>query len=123
MNEPADSDEQRAARRPPIEGDGAYAAVEAPDAWHLASLACFALSLAARPVARFLAPLLPATRYRFLFPLAIVLIASTLGCLLALAGTRRPAIRGASRLALFFNAVALVLGLLALAGGFWIFYR
>lgn len=36
---------------------------------------------------------------------------------------RRPAIRGASRLALFLNGVALALGLLALAAGVWIFYR
>ena len=108
---------------PPPEGDGAYAAVEAPDAWHVASLLCFAAALAARPIARTVGPLLPFFRYRFLLPLAIILTASALGCLLALVGMRRPAIRGASRLALFLNGVALALGLLALAAGVWIFYR
>ena len=108
---------------PAIESDGAYAAVEAPDAWHLAALVCFAASLAARPLAHAIAPFLPTSRYRFLLPLAIILGASTLGCALALAGMRKPAIRGASKLALFLNGVALALALLALAAGFWIFYR
>lgn len=108
---------------PPPEADGAYAAVEAPDAWHVASLLCFAAALAARPLARTVGPLLPSFRYRFLLPLLIILTASAIGCLLALVGMRRPAIRGASRFALFLNGVALALGLLALAAGFWIFYR
>lgn len=106
-----------------IEADGAYTAVEAPDAWHLAALLCFAVSLACRPISHALAPLLPFVRYRILLPHAVIFVSSGIGCALAWVGTRRPAIRGASRLAFFLNAVALGLAVLALAGSLWIFYR
>jgi len=103
--------------------DGAYAAVEAPDLWHVAALACFAASLASRPLAR----MLPAAfRFGLFLPTLTVLLTvifSLAGCLLAWAGTRRPQIRGASRLALLLNGVVLGLALLAGAAGIWILRR
>lgn len=108
----------------PPDGDGAYASVEAPDAWHVLSLVCFAASLAGKPIARAIAPLFPPMRYLWAaLPVAVTLALALLGCLLALVGMRRAAIRGASRLALFLNGTVLALTLLAAAFGLRILLR
>ncbi|MCL4838466.1 MAG: hypothetical protein KJ058_10940 [Thermoanaerobaculia bacterium] len=108
----------------PPESDAAYASVEAPDAWHVLSLVCFAGSLAGKPIARAIAPLFPPMRYLWAaLPVAVTLALSLLGALLALVGMRRAAIRGASRLALFLNGTVLALTLLAAAFGLRILLR
>ncbi|HRU08570.1 MAG TPA: hypothetical protein P5144_04255 [Thermoanaerobaculia bacterium] len=108
----------------PGEIDGAYASVEAPDAWHVLALVCFAASLAGKPIARAIAPLFPPTRYLWAaLPVGVTLTLSMLGTLLALVGTRRTAIRGASRIALFLNGTVLALTLLAAAAGLFILLR
>ena len=71
----------------PGEIDGAYASVEAPDAWHVLALVCFAASLAGKPIARAIAPLFPPTRYLWAtLPFGVTLTLSMLGTLLALSG-------------------------------------
>ena len=108
---------------PPPESDGAYRAVEAPDLWHVASLACFAGALAARPIVRWLPPGL---RFGLYGPTLVVLLTlgfAALGCLLAWRGTRRPEICALSRFALLLNATVLGLALLAALVGVWIFVR
>lgn len=107
---------------PSAEPDGAFAPVEAPDTWHVLALVCFAASLASKPLAR-LVPVALRPRYAFLLPIALTLGFAFVGLILAWLGTRRPAIRGASRLALLLNAIVLGLGLLAAAAGVWILRR
>ncbi|MDI9630961.1 MAG: hypothetical protein QM311_05835, partial [Acidobacteriota bacterium] len=108
----------------PGEIDGAYASVEAPDAWHVLALVCFAASLAGKPIARAIAPLFPPTRYLWAaLPVGDPLTPSLLVTVVALVGTRRTAIRGASGIALFHTGTVLALTLLAAAAGLFILLR
>ena len=98
--------------------EGEYGALNMPDAWHMASLACFAASLGAR----FLVKLLPFDMSffgrAFLSGLAVLVLAA-LGLLFGLVGLRNPEGRGIARIGVFLNATVLVLGTLAVV---W-FYR
>lgn len=97
--------------------EGEYAALDAPDAWHVASLACFAAALGAR----FLVRLLPVAPFpRTLMPGLAVLLFASIGLLCGWLGMRSPRGRGMAKIGLFLNATALVLGLLATAAFFYI---
>jgi hypothetical protein len=96
-----------------------YGALDLPDAWHVASLACFASSLGAR----FLVKLLPAASSYFgraLLPGLAVFALAGLGLVFGLLGLRRPQGRGLARMGVFLNATVLVLGGLAVAAFFYI---
>jgi hypothetical protein len=97
--------------------EGEYAALDAPDAWHVASLALFAAALGARYLVR----LLPAAPLpRTLLPGLAVLLFASLGLLCGFLGLRSPRGRGMAKIGVFLNATALVLGLLATAAFFYI---
>jgi hypothetical protein len=97
--------------------EGEYGALNAPDAWHVASLACFAAALGAR----FLVRLLPVAPFpRTLMPGLAVLFFAGIGLLCAWLGLRSPRGRGMAKVGMFLNATALVLGLLATAAFFYI---
>jgi hypothetical protein len=98
--------------------EGEYGALNMPDAWHVASLACFAASLGARFLVKILPFGVPFFGRAFLSALA-VLVLSGLGLLFGLLGLRNPEGRGIARIGVFLNATVLVLGTLGMA---W-FYR
>ena len=98
--------------------EGEYGALNMPDAWHVASLACFAASLGARFIVKILPFGSPFLGRGFLSALA-VLVLSGLGLLFGLLGLRNPEGRGIARIGVFLNATVLVLGTLGMA---W-FYR
>ncbi|GMU66970.1 MAG: hypothetical protein AMXMBFR36_32440 [Acidobacteriota bacterium] len=105
------------------ERDDAYAPLEAPDALPVLSLLLFAASLAARPLARLLPRDLVPWPRAVLVPVALALVASTLGALLAALALRNPRRRGIGRLALLLNGIVLILTALAGAAMIWIFNR
>jgi len=100
--------------------DGEYGVVRIPDAWHVLSLVLFLAALGAR----FLTALLPATRhgvyYRPLLTAFAVPLLAGLGLLCGLLGLRNPEGRSTARVALFLNAVVLVLSALAFGAFYWI---
>ncbi|HSG39479.1 MAG TPA: hypothetical protein VLE27_07550 [Thermoanaerobaculia bacterium] len=97
--------------------EGEYAALDAPDAWHVISLAFFTAALGARYLVR----LLPAAPFpRTLLPGLAVLLFATLGLLCGFLGMRNPRGRGVAKIGVFLNATALLLGLLATAAFFYI---
>ena len=87
--------------------DGEYGVIRIPDAWHVASLACFTAALGAR----FLVKLMPAVS---------VLLLAGAGLALGLRGLKNPRTRGAARVAVFLNATVLALGGLAAGAFFYI---
>jgi hypothetical protein len=105
------------------ERDDAYAPLEAPDALPVLSLLFFAAALASRPLARLLPRDLVPWPRAVLVPVAVAILASSIGALLAAVSLRNPKRRGIARLALLLNAVVLVLTALAGAAMIWIFRR
>ena len=96
-----------------------YGALDLPDAWHVASLACFAASLAAR----FLVRLLPAGSTffgRVFLPGIAVFALAGLGLFCGLLGWRNIRGRGLARVGIFLNATVLALSALAAALFFYI---
>jgi hypothetical protein len=99
--------------------EGEYGTLDLPDAWHVASLACFAASLGAR----FLVRLLPAGHTffgRVFLPVLAVFALAGLGLMFGLLGLRKPRGRGLARAGVFLNAAVLALGALAVALYFYI---
>jgi hypothetical protein len=99
--------------------DGEYGVIQVPDAWHVASLACFTAALGAR----FLVKLLPLRWMPLpkpLLPAVAVLLLASLGLGLGLMGLRSSKSRGAARVAVFLNATVLALGGLAAWAFFYI---
>jgi hypothetical protein len=98
--------------------DGEYGVVRIPDAWHVASLACFVAALGAR----FLVGLIPRTWglpfSRLVLPGLAVLVFAGLGIGFGLIGLRGARGRETARVAIFLNAIVLVLALLATAAFF-----
>lgn len=104
---------------PPPFDQGEYAVLRVPDAWHVLSLVFFLAALGSRYLVRFL----PSGRgylYRPVLAAFLVPLLAGIGLLLGLVGLRRPATRGVARVAVFLNAVVLVLSALALAAFFYI---
>jgi hypothetical protein len=98
---------------------GEYAVLRVPDAWHVLSLVFFLAALGSRYLVRFL----PSGRgffYRPVLSAFMVPVLAGIGLLLGLAGLRRPSTRGVARVAVFLNAIVLVLSALALAVFFYI---
>ena len=92
--------------------EGEYGALDLPDGWHVASLACFAASLAAR----FLVRLLPAGHSyfgRIFLPGIAVFVLAGLGLLCGLLGLRKARGRGLAKVGVFLNATVLALATLA----------
>ena len=95
-------------------GEDAYGPLEMPDAWHVLSLAFFAVALASRLVASALPfDLAPRGLWRPLVPAALSFGAGVLGALAALPGVFRGARRRAARFALFLNLAVVALTALA----------
>jgi hypothetical protein len=107
----------------PTERDDAYAPLEAPDALPVLTLLCFAAALGSRPLARLLPRDLVPWPRAVLVPIAVAILASSVGALLGAVSLRNPRRRGIGRLALLLNAVVLVLTALAGAAMIWIFKR
>ena len=105
------------------ERDDAYPPLEAPDALPVLSLLFFAAALGSRPLARLLPRDLVPWPRAVLVPIAIAILASSIGALLAAVSMRNPKRRGIARLSLLLNAVVLVLTALAAAAMIWIFRR
>jgi hypothetical protein len=94
--------------------EGEYGALVLPDAWHVASLACFAAALGAR----FLVRLLPIGDSRFghvFLPGLAVFALAGLGLLFGLLGLRTPHGRGLPKMGMLLNVIVLVLSGLAVA--------
>lgn len=108
---------------PPGPEEGEYGAVTLPGSWPVLSFVFFVAALAARVlvglVPRELRPPLP----RPLLAVLAVLVFSALGLLFGLLGRRNPQTAGTARIAIFLNAVALVLSLLATLAFFVILRR
>lgn len=99
--------------------EGEYGALDLPDGWHVASLACFAASL----IARFLVRLLPAGSSffgRVFLPGIAVFALASLGLLCGLLGLRKTHGRGLAKMGIFLNSTVLALSLLAAAAFFYI---
>jgi len=99
--------------------DGEYGVIQVPDAWHVASLACFTAALGAR----FLVKLLPLRWMPLpkpLLPAIAVLLLASAGLALGLVGLKSPRSRGAARVAVFLNATVLALAVLAAGAFFYI---
>jgi len=110
---------QSPAGPPPEPGGGEYGEVSLPELWHVASLAFFLAALGAR----FVVELVPAALRPLPKPLlSAVAVPVLAGCGLALGlvGLGRVESRGIARIAVFLNAVALVLSALALAAYLYI---
>jgi hypothetical protein len=96
--------------------DGEYGVVRIPDAWHVASLACFVAALGARFLVGMVLKIwdlgfLPVNR--FLLPGVAVLLFAGLGVAFGVAGLKSPQGREAARVAIFLNTTVLLLALLA----------
>jgi len=99
--------------------EGEYAVLQVPDAWHVLSLVFFIAALGARFLVRFL----PQGRgffYRPVLTAFTVPVLAGLGLLFGLVALRNPATRGVARVAVFLNAIVLVLSALALGAFFYI---
>ncbi|HKV10757.1 MAG TPA: hypothetical protein VJ725_21630 [Thermoanaerobaculia bacterium] len=99
--------------------DGEYGVIRIPDAWHVASLACFTAALGAR----FLVKLMPVQWMPLpkpLMPAVAVLLLAGVGLALGVMGLKSPRTRGAARVAVFLNATVLALGGLAAGAFFYI---
>lgn len=107
---------------PPGPEEGEYGAVTLPGSWPVLSFVFFVAALAARAlvglVPRELRPL-PRPQLAVL----AVLVFAALGLLFGLLGRRNPQTAGTARIAIFLNAVALVLSLLATLAFFVIWRR
>lgn len=103
----------------PDVSDGEYGVIQVPDAWHVASLACFTAALGARFVVKIL-PLQWMPLPRPLLPAVAVLLLAGLGLALGAMGLKSPRSRGAARVAVFLNATVLALGVLGAAAFFYI---
>ncbi|HSM13372.1 MAG TPA: hypothetical protein VLA66_04835 [Thermoanaerobaculia bacterium] len=108
---------------PRADRDEAYAPLEAPDALPVLALVQFTVALASRPLVRLLPRELRPYPWGILLPVAVTLVASALGALLAAWGIRRSRRPGLARLALLLNGVVLVLSALAALGILWIVRR
>lgn len=100
---------------------GEYGTITLSGAWHVLSLVFFVGALGAR----FLTALVPREAltgviWRPVLTAFSVPLLAALGLLFALVGLRNPAGRGAAKIALFLNAVVLVLSGLALWAFFYI---
>ncbi|MFL6203364.1 MAG: hypothetical protein ACJ76J_29710 [Thermoanaerobaculia bacterium] len=99
--------------------EGEYSVLQVPDAWHVLSLVFFIAALGSRFLVRFL----PQGRgffYRPVLTAFTVPVLGGLGLLFGLIALRNPATRGVARVAVFLNAIVLVLSALALAAFFYI---
>jgi len=103
--------------------DEAYSPLEAPDALPALSLLAFVTALAARPLVGLLPAAMRSYPRAVLLPVALALIASAIGTLLALWALRRPPRRGLARIALLLNGIVLILTALAAAGVVYIIRR
>lgn len=108
--------------RPP-EVEDAYAPVDAPEAWPLVSLLCFAIALASKPIVRWLPPDLRPYPAVVLLPIALSVGAALCGVLFAWIGLRRRPGNTLARTGLLLNAVVLALATLAAAALVWIVRR
>ena len=99
--------------------DGEYGVIQVPDAWHVASLACFTAALGARFLVK-LVPLQWMPLPKPLLPAVAVLLLAGAGLGLGLVGLKSPRSRGAARVAVFLNATVLALGGLAAVAFFYI---
>jgi hypothetical protein len=93
--------------------DGEYGAVRLPEAWHVLSLLCFAGALGSRFLVTLLPEVLRSMVYRPFLPGIVALWLAAVGLVLGLMGLRVPAGRSTARVAVFLNAIVLVLCLLA----------
>lgn len=100
--------------------DGEYGVVRIPDAWHVASLACFVAALGARFVVGLIPRAWSLPISRLLLPGLAVLVLASLGIAFGLLGLRSSRGRETARVAIFLNASVLVLALLAAAAFFYI---
>jgi hypothetical protein len=104
--------------------EGEYGALDLPEGWHVASLACFVAALGSRFLVSLLLPdNWPSRWTRPLLPGAAVLLLALLGIAFGLLGLRNVKGRGMARIGIFLNATVLVLGLLATAAFFAILRR
>jgi hypothetical protein len=99
--------------------EGEYGALVLPDAWHVASLACFAAALGARFLVRLL-PVGNAYFGRVFLPGFAVFALAGLGLLFGLLGLRTPHGRGMAKMGVLLNVIVLVLSGLAVAAFFYI---
>lgn len=109
-----------AKEHPPDPFGGEYGVVAMPDAWHVLSLACFLTALGARFVAALMPADLRGFLYRPVLTAFLVPAFAVLGILLGLMALRKPATRGAAKIALALNGIVLALSALALGAFFYI---
>jgi hypothetical protein len=100
-----------------------YAALDTRTLWPVASLLCFVVALAARPLAGMVPRELLGYPWRVLLPALAVPAASLVGLLCGLWGLGGETGRGLARLGILVNAVGLVLGALAILAFFYILRR
>jgi hypothetical protein len=100
-----------------------YAVLEVRDAWQAVSLLCFAGALGSKLLVAMIPRDLRPPRWGVLLPLAVTLVLALAGLLCGLVALRRSSGRGASRIAVFLNAVVVGLALLALVAFFAILGR
>jgi hypothetical protein len=103
----------------PDVSDGEYGVIQVPDAWHVASLACFTAALGARFLVKIL-PLQWMPLPKALLPAVAVLLLASVGVVLGLVGLKSPRSRGAARVAVFLNATVLALAILGASAFFYI---
>lgn len=104
----------------PPQDDDEYATLDVSTGWPVLSLVCFVGALGARYLVRFLPDDLVNWPWRRMMPTFGVLGFSFLGLVFGLLGLLRIEHRGLARVAILLNAVALLLGLLAVGAFFWI---
>jgi hypothetical protein len=100
--------------------EGEYGVVRIPDAWHVASLACFVAALGGRFVVGLIPRAWSLPFSRLLLPGLAVLVLASLGVGFGLMGLRSARGRETARVAIFLNAAVLVLALLAATAFFYI---
>jgi hypothetical protein len=100
--------------------EGEYGVIRIPDAWHIASLACFVAALGARFVVGLIPRAWSLPLPRLLLPGLAVLVLASLGIGFGLIGLRSPRGRETARIAIFLNAAVFVLALLAAMAFFYI---
>lgn len=106
----------------PLDQDGEYRVLALGDVLPVLSLAFFLAALGSRFLVKLFAAQLT-LRTQILAPGALSLGFSLVGLLAALVALRRPKRRGMARVAVFVNAVTVVLSLLAVAAFYYILRR
>jgi hypothetical protein len=105
------------------EAEDAYAPVEAPEAWPVLGLVCFAVSLVSKPIVGLLPHAWRPYPLGVLLPVAVSFAAALLGLLFSWIGVRRARGGALARLGLFVNGAVAGLCALAVLGLVWIFRR